>query len=91
MADDEEIADEDLPATPAWFITVSQSVETGEVVLNIGDLPFAAAFGLLQMAYEEMRECRPEVLMTSSEAVYYAAHGRWVEVDDDDEDDEEDE
>lgn len=61
---------DDVPEPPALYITIRRTDE-GEVELDIGDLPFESALGLLTMALNEMSDCQPEVLLRSASPIYY--------------------
>jgi hypothetical protein len=65
-----EVSLEDIPDAPAWYITIRHTDE-GEIELDIGDLPFESALGLLTMALAEMTEAIPPVLLRSTRAIFY--------------------
>jgi hypothetical protein len=82
VAEEEEVALPEDMMPPALFITIRFD-EDNELEVNIGDLPYFHARGMLEAAIQEIQDCQPPVSLMSTEAVYYATHGRWIEVEDD--------
>lgn len=60
---------DEVPEPPAYYITIRRS-DDDSIVLDIGDLPYESALGLMTVALAEMADCRPEVVLRSTSPVF---------------------
>jgi hypothetical protein len=73
---------DEVPEPPAFYITIRHTYD-GQIEVDVGDLPYEAALGLLTMALAELNDCRPEVLLRSSSPIYCHECSACVEAEED--------
>lgn len=69
MSNPEPTAFDEVPDPPAYYITIRRS-DDDSIEVDVGDLPFEAALGLMTIALAEMNDCRPEVVLRSTSPVF---------------------